>query len=345
LTDPDSAVQSRPIIGYDREMREITRAIDRFGSGAPSHVAIIAEPMGGRTMVVDEIRRLYGERVHYLSLEAVAAGTSMPDFSALPQDIILIDNCAFLATRKIGGFDVLNTFLKTQITSKKLFITTWNLYAWQYLSAVMSIDACFPTIAILPKMDTPVIKEVILSRYKPGEIQFVDEGTAQRSMFYSIIHFPIRLPLTGIDITIPWIKLNFTVMLSKLPRKKRIQVSIEDIIFEKINRMADGNPGVAILIWETSLEDSSISLSMIQETPCVISLDINDSFILSIIISLKSVHYHDLIAIAGSEIDIDQVLYRLSQQGLVQEKDGYHHISPLYLKCAVDYLRRTRRLW
>jgi hypothetical protein len=164
-------------------------------------------------------------------------------------------------------------------------------------------------------------------------------------MFFSIIHVPVRLPLAGIEATIPWVKLNFTVMLSKLPRKERIHVSIEDIIFEKINRMADGNPGVAILIWENSLKDNRISLGMIQEPACALSLDINESFILSIILSLKSVHYRDLLGIAGCEIDIDQVLYRLIQQGLVLEKDGYYHISPLFLKCSVDYLRRTRRLW
>ena len=209
----------------------------------------------------------------------------------------------------------------------------------------MNIDAYFPTIAILPKMDMPVIKQLILSRYKPRSIRFADEGTTERSMFFSIIHHKVRLPFLATELTIPWIKLNFTVMFSKLPRKKRIQVSIEDVIFEKINRIADGNPGVAILLWESCLVDNTITLSAIRENTCALSLDVNESFILSIILSMKSIHYNDLSAIAGGEININQVVYRLFQQGLVQENDGNFKISPLLLKCVTDYLRKTRRLW
>ncbi|WAC04371.1 MAG: hypothetical protein OS112_07830 [Methanoregula sp.] len=333
------------VIGYERELKEITGAVERFGSGAPSHIAIIAEPMGGRTTIVAEIRRLYGDRVHYLPLEFVIKQTALPDFSLLSCDIILIDNCQFIATRKIGGFDVLDAFLRTQITSKKLFITTWNTHSWQYLSSVMNIDAYFPTIVALPRVDTPVLKQVILSRYKPGEIRFVDEGTAEGSMFFSVIHRTVRLPLTATEISVPWIKLNFTVMFHGLSRKKRVQISLEDIIFEKINRIAQGNPGVAIQLWDRSLKDNAISLSAITENSYSITLDTNESFILSIILSMESLHAKDLSAIAGSDMDIERVLYRLVQQGLVSDSSGYYSIAPFALAPVTEYLKKTRRLW
>jgi hypothetical protein len=333
------------VVGYEREIKEITEAIERSGSGAPSHIAIIAEPMAGRTRIVAEIRRLYGDRVHYLSLDFLLKQNNLPDFSALPEDIILIDNCQFLATRVIGGFDVLDTFLRSQITSKKIFITTWNTYNWQYLSSVMNIDAYFPTIVMLNKMDTPVIKQLIMTRHKSGEIRFVDEGTADRSIFFSVIHRTVHLPFMAKEISIPWIKLNFTVMLYKLPRKKRVQISLEDIIFEKINRIAQGNPGVAILLWDRSLKDNAISLSAIAETVYSISLDTNESFILSVILSMGSLHAKDLSAIAGCEMDIDRVLYRLVQQGLIREDAGYYRVEPFALGPVTDYLKKTRRLW
>jgi len=345
MTGEENVVFESTVIGYERELKEITGAIERSGSDAPSHIAIVAEPMGGRTTIVAEIRRLYGNRVHYLPLEFVIKKSALPDFSALPSDIILIDNCQFLATRVIGGFDVLDTFLHKQITSKKIFITTWNTYSWQYLSSVMNIDAYFPTIVTLSKMDTPDLKQVILTRYKSGEIRFIDEGIAERSIFFSVIHRKIRLPFTATEISIPWIKLNFTVMLHGLPRKKRVQISFEDIIFEKINRIAGGNPGVAILLWDRSLKDNAISLNAITETPYSISLDTNESFILSVILSMESLHAKDLFAIAGSEMDIEQVLYRLVQQGLLRERAGYYSIAPFALGPATDYLKKTRRLW
>jgi hypothetical protein len=345
MPEDQTAFLGNPVIGLEKELKEITGAIERFGSGAPEHIAIVAEPMGGRTTIVNEIRRMYGDRVHYLPLEFVISASGIPDFSTIPEDIILIDNCRFLATRRIGGFDVLDAFLLAQISSKKLFITTWNVFSWQYLSEVMNIEEYFPKVVTIGRMDTPVLKEMILSRYKPGEIRFLDEGAAERSMFYSLIHQTVRLPLTGTEVSIPWIKLNFTVMLRKLPRKNRIQVSIEDVIFEKINRISRGIPGVAILLWESSLKEKTISLASINEIPYTIDIDTNESFILTIILSMKSLHEKDLIAIAGSEMDIRRVLYRLVQQGLVVDDAGYYSIPPFALGPVIDYLKKTRRLW
>lgn len=333
------------IIGYERELQKITGAIERFGSGAPSHVAIISRPMSGRTTIISELKRRYGDRVYYLPFNDVITPSTLPDFSNIPSEIILIDNCQYLSTMKIGGFDVLNTFLHTLIGSKKLFITTWNLYSWQYLSSVMEIDAYFPTAVILGMMDTPVLKQVIMSRYKSGEIRFIDEGTTDRSMFYSIIHRTIRVPFTATDLSLPWIKLNLAVMGVGLSKKRREQVALEDVIFEKINRIANGNPGVAILIWEKSLKDNAIRLSDVSEPLCTVDLDINESFILSIILSMKSLHHRDLSIIAGSEMDIERVLYRLVQHGLVIDNDAYYSITPLMMACVVEYLTKTRRLW
>ena len=345
MAEEEKLDPGRTVIGYDRELAEIKEAIERYGTGAPSHIAIVAEPMAGRTTLVAEIRRIYGDRVNYLPLEFVIKQPGFLDSLALEGDIILIDNCQFLSTRRIGGFEVLNEFLRTQITSKKLFITTWNTHCWQYLCSVMNLDAYFPTIVSLNKIDTPVLKQVILSRYKPGEIRFMDEGIAERSMFFSIIHSTMQLPFTSTEITVPWVKPNFTLMLRKLPRKKRVQISLEDVIFEKINRIAFGNHGVAVMLWDESLKENGISLSAITETQFFISLDTNESFILSVILSMESLHAKDLSAIAGSEMDIDRVIYRLVQQRLVRDSTGYYSIEPFALGPVTEYLRRTRRLW
>ena len=345
MAENQTEVSDRPVIGLEKELQAINEAIERFGDGAPAHIAIVSEPLGGRTTVANEIRRLYGERVSYLPLKFVMSPSSLPDFSSCPGDIILIDNCRLLATRRIGGFDVLDAFLLALISSKKLFITTWNLFSWQYLSAVMNIEAYFTTIIVLTKMDAPELKQMILSRHKPGEIRFVNDGAAERSMFFSLVHKQVRLPLKGAEVSVPWIKLNFTFMLRRLPRKKRIQISIEDLIFEKINRISRGNPGVAVLLWESSLSDNVISLNSINETTYSIDLDTSESFILTIILSMKSLQEEDLIAIVGSEMDIRRVLYRLVQEGLVRNDDGYYSISAFALQPVAEYLKKTRRLW
>ncbi len=183
MAENPKAVSDRPIIGLEKELQEIAETIERYGEGAPAHIAIVAEPLGGRTTIANEIRRLYGERVHYLPLKFVMSPSSFPDFSACPGDIVLIDNCRLLATRRIGGFDVLDAFLLALISSKKLLITTWNLYSWQYLSAVMNIEAYFPTIIVLKKMDMPDLKQVIMSRHKPGRSSLSTTGLPNAQCF------------------------------------------------------------------------------------------------------------------------------------------------------------------
>ncbi len=219
MAENPKAVSDRPIICLEKELQEIAETIERYGEGAPAHIAIVSEPLGDRTTIANEIRRLYGERVHYLPLKFVMSPSSLPDFSACPGDIVLIDNCRLLATRRIGGFDVLDAFLLALISSKKLLITAWNLYSWQYLSAVMNIEAYFPTIIVLKKMDMLDLKQVIMSRHKPGEIKFINDGVAERSMFFSLVHKQVHLPLKDAEVSIPWIKLNFTLIRHRLPGK------------------------------------------------------------------------------------------------------------------------------
>jgi len=345
MAENPKAVSERPIIGLEKELQEIAQTIERYDDGVPAHIAIVAEPLGGRTTIANEIQRLYGERVHYFPLKLGMSPSSFPDFSDCPGDIILLDNCRLLATRRIGGFDVLDAFLLALISSKKLLITTWNLYSWQYLSAVMNIEAYFPTIVVLKKMDTPDLKQLIMSRHKPGEIKFINDGVAERSFFFSLVHKQVRLPLKGAEVSLPWIKLNFTLMFHRLPRKKRIQISIEDLIFEKINRISRGNPGISLILWESSLKDNTISLNAITETTYSMNLDISESFILTIILSMKSLREEDLIEIVGSEMDIRRVLYRLVQEGLVGNDDGHYSIPAFALEPVAEYLKKTRRLW
>ncbi len=333
------------MIGYERELKEINKVIEGPKTAAPPHIAIIAEPLKGRTTIVDEISRVHGDRVYRITLDRVMTATSMPDLSPGRDRIILIDNCEFLATRKIGGFDLLNHFLKTQVGSKNLFITTWNSFAWQYLDQVMNLGKNYPVQITLPRMDTPVIKEVILSRYGQGEIQCVDEGRTERSHWYSIVHHETTLPFIGKEVTVPWITLNFSVMRSRLPGENRVQVSLEDVIFEKINRIADGNPGIALDLFQDSLEDHTISPRMIRENDCSLSLDINESFLLSLILSMNCLQSSEISAMVGRDVDIDRIIYRLLHAGIITEEEAHYRISPSYLTCVAEYLKRNRRVW
>ncbi len=76
---------------------------------------------------------------------------------------MIIDDCQFLYARRIGGFDILEDFLKNVASSSNFFITTWNLYSWKYLDEVLDIGTYFPVQIVLPRFTAGDIKECILS--------------------------------------------------------------------------------------------------------------------------------------------------------------------------------------
>lgn len=84
MAENPKEVSDRPVIGLEKELQEINEAVERFWDGVPAHIAIVSEPLGGRTTIANEIRRLYGERVTYLPLKFVMSPSSLPDFSASP---------------------------------------------------------------------------------------------------------------------------------------------------------------------------------------------------------------------------------------------------------------------
>ncbi|KQC05593.1 MAG: hypothetical protein APR53_02140 [Methanoculleus sp. SDB] len=329
-------------IRYAPELDRISASIEAFADGKCSHVAVISDPFAGQAVLIDEIRKRYGDRIFYFSFESVV---SRKDFIATirrqrEKDIIIIDRCHFLALRRIGGFDLLDEFLHLLTSSRKLFVTTWNSYTWSYLDSVRNISAYFPEVIHLPQMDVPMLKSIILGQYS-GEIQFVDDTPRVEKRFISvtwkeaeILKRTVRYPYFGIH-------------PEYLGRSAGTydSVAAEDIIFRRIQKISEGNLGIALKIWENSFSYPHIRASSIPDAQCIIDLTVNEAFLLLIILSMDSIHTDDLREIAGPEMEIEKVLYRLHNLGLVEEKDGLYTVQPEALNCSAVYLKRMRMVW
>jgi len=255
-------------------------------------------------------------------------------------DIVIMDNCHFLAMRKIGGFVQLDEFLKFLSTSPKIFITTWNSYSWSYLSAVKNIHEFFPTIIRLSPMDSESIKQMILSRYDQ-DIEYINDiATEGRkvSFSWSSVHF--HLPFSKTEYRLPWPYID----LSRIFRKKK-EEDVTEIIFERLRRVSAGNPGVARKIWDNSFEDPTIWVSSIQDPSYSINLSINEAYILGILLTMESIQLGDLAEIAGPEIDVEKSLYLLISNGLVVDEKGFYTIHYQALKSVIQYLELNRMVW
>ncbi len=330
---------THPIL-FEDEWDRITAVVDEFDSDRPSHIAVIADPFAGQNILMDGIMRRHPDRIIHLPFFSVVKSRDFLTQITGHKDIVVMDHCHFLATREIGGFTMLDAFLDHISTSERLFITHWNSFTWSYLQATHHIDTFFPVIIDLPGIDSKTLKPLIMSRYT-DEIEFIGDITTPKEPLISVSHRTVKLPFSKKPFTIP------------VPRLRQGNgggngthpADAEDAAFDKIIRISDGNFGVAEWLWDTTLDGKTVRVADIPGIPCVVNLDIHESFLLMIILSMESIGVVDLAEIAGPEINLKQALFRLKNQGLVAEEKGYFRIKPEALSCVKGYVTRIRMVW
>ncbi|MFZ3382768.1 MAG: hypothetical protein WA144_02465, partial [Candidatus Methanoperedens sp.] len=289
---------SSDIIGFQEEIAKIQTAICDFESGRNLNVAIISEPFAGRTTLINEVEKMNSQKVTRFSFSSIVKNKD----DIIPPDqskrIILIEDCQFLYMRKIGGFNILDDFLSLISNPDILFITTWNIYTWKYLDEVMKIGKFFPVQIFIPKLTSSQIKDLILSGYKTDEIKFIDDVEFEKEKMISFKKYPVLIKPLKKPLNIPYLKINYSIIKVALSKKEE-RIGIEDLIFEKIHHVSNGNPGVAKIIWQRSIEYPTIKPSKIKDDSFNIELDYNESFVLNIILSMKSIHNEELAQIIG----------------------------------------------
>jgi hypothetical protein len=317
MTDNEIDI-SNNIIGFKDEISTIQSAITNFEKMAQkSDIAIISEPFAGKTTLVKAIEKMIPEKVTMLSLLNLDNKKEILIMLEQIKGIVIIDDCHLLYMRKIGGFDLLESFLRLIASSDNLFLTTWNVYSWRYLVEVLNISQFFPIQINLPQFTTPEIKELLLTMYDMNQIQFVEDVDKKkiRSTPFSLF------------------------------RKRQKAMTAENVVFEKIKQVSNGNPGVARVIWDKSLESQTIKPSQINAFSLRTKPDYNEAFILSIILSMQSIKKEELMEIVEPEIPIDMVLYKFLKEGILAFDEGYYHITPEALYNIMDFLKKTKLVW
>jgi hypothetical protein len=109
------------IIGFQEEIANIQTAIADFECGHNLNIAIIAEPFAGRTTLLNEIEKMNQYKVTRLSFSSIVKNIDDVKLSEQSKRIVLIDDCQYLYERKIGGFEILECFLKSAVSSSHLF--------------------------------------------------------------------------------------------------------------------------------------------------------------------------------------------------------------------------------
>ncbi len=325
---------------FEEEMKLIEKSIEDFEEGKRDNVAVISDPFYGESDLMRRAADVIGPRG--LRVYARYLIRDLEILEAASEKIVMVEEAHRLYQRKIGGFLAMNRFLSFVSSSDGLFITTWNSYSWKYLDEVLGLGRHFPKKIRLSKMGTDQIREMLLSGYEEGELTFVEEVPAKAEKLTILNRSSYKKTLMGHSLEIPYPVVDMRSIRSR--RTKNEKKSSEEIFFDKLARISDGNPGVAEHLWDEALDYPEVRNAL--KDPPSIDLDYDESFALCIVLSMGSIDVRELsLVLEPLDLSAERIAGLLEERGLVFSDGDVITIRSEALKGVVEHLRRLRLVW
>ncbi len=350
VTSNEKSSMEKLLFGMGEPIATIQKSISDFESGKRVNIAILAPPYAGKSQLVDEIVKMYSHKVTKVSFSSIINNKNEIPLTEESAKINIFDNCHYLYTRSIGGFDVIKEFLNIILSSdEKIHISTWNIHSWNYLDQVLDIGRYFPVQITIPPLDPAEMKEFLLSAYKDNEIQFVNDSDVSEKKIFTAVKKPITEKITHRTINLYSLQINH-VALKALLHNRKTDETPESIIFKEITKVSHGNPGVAKEIWDKWLEYPVIKTSGKNNDFDAIDLDDTGRFVLYIILSMGHITKEEMNKILYKshnvdEIVINKILFEMLDQDLITINDDYYSIKTEKLYHVIKYLEKIRLVW
>lgn len=316
----------------------IDDAIAAHLDGTDSNVAVVGEPFAGREVLLEYADEAFGaasQRVSYEDVVADEAALSFPN-----AEVIIVDGCHYLYTREIGGYDVLDEFLAEIVERDAMFVTSWNYYAWLYLTQIRDVEHTFPRQVEIPTLNSTEITELLVNNYGPEMPAFVQTGDAGRVKSLNFTTKTVAVGSRSLGVPMPELNLEYITSRSNTDEFG----NVEAVVFEKLTYLSDGNPGVAGRLWERSVRDGEIAPAYVEEVAQTLDIDDDEAFLLELILAKGSVGVDTLQKIVVG-VPVQRSLGTLANLGVVDISEGRVELVPERLYATVDHLRRRQLIW
>jgi hypothetical protein len=327
---------------WSHETDRLLHAIDEGLSGNIRQIALLSEYLAGREEIVSKIVCVHPGRTAKITLTSC-----LNDLSVLADtgdaDIIILENCQFLFQRTIGGFHLIDEFIEVISRKDKIWVTTWNIHAWRYLHAVKEIGSIFPVQIQLKQKTEPELMQFILSG-QTSSIFYIIDTPVPRRMLVIKKQRKIVIPFFNLKFKISYYSLRMGLIIAIL-RKKSNEIEPAELIFERLSQISNGNPGIALKIWENSRDAWEIRLSKLTPPSLSRITDPDTAYILSLIITLEDVLISDLTSTVPADINLNQILSKLQNMGLISVVSERIIIKPLALTGITTEMKRIRMVW
>nr|WP_319579030.1 hypothetical protein [uncultured Methanospirillum sp.] len=324
------------------DTEQLLHVIDEGLSGKIRNIAIISEYLAGREELISKV-----EHVHAGRTKRITLAEALSDLSILSTDndvdIIIVENCRFIFSRMINGFHLLDEFIEILSRKEKIWITTWNIHTWRYLVAVKDIGSLFGKQIELKHKSESDLRSIILSQQLSSLFYIIDPPVPRRMVLIQKKKTFI-IPIINKTIEFSYYFLRFRLLVAIL-RNKSQELEPSELIFERLHQISNGNPGIALQIWQHACDAWEIRLSSMR--PPVLSgiSDPDTAYILSLIMSYEDVLVSDLNQVIPSEINLNLIISKLRDKELVILKNERVLIKPIALAEITKELKRLRMVW
>ena len=236
--------------------------------------------------------------------------------------ILHFENLQNLFVRNIHGFEALEAFwLILSLTAKELFWTvTISRYGWNFIKKISGADQYFSHIIEVDTLNKDKIKQAILARHRATgyDLHFVENATPLKTSTF-------RKRETN-------------------PLKR--QEALDDLFFEKLSKLAEGNLSIAIMFWLQSIkkiENNTFYISPIEITD-VDKLEVPSR---EVLFTLASLVIHDRLSPAEMAMSLHQpvvqsrlMLTRLKSKGIIVESEDCYSLNHLVYRQVIRLLKR-----
>jgi hypothetical protein len=302
-----------------------------------TNVAVVGDPYVGRSVLLDHFADALDADVHRESLDGVIEES--PSFPG--RGAVVVDDCQYLYTREVGGFDALEEFLDRAAVSDRPFVTAWNRYAWRYLTAVRDVSESFTEVVKVPRAEPEGIAALLLSSDEtdPEFVETDDEGPVG---VVDLEWRELSLP-GGRTASVPGPELNAEYLTSHALSWSGRMTDAEAVVFQKVARASRGNPGVATAIWERSVRDGTVAPAYVDAGERELQVDEDEAFVLELLLAKGALSIEALSSVLA-RLPVQRVVQSLADRGHVLINDRVT-LAPGSLRAVVDYLGGRRLVW
>lgn len=301
------------------------------GSGKSSFLSLMEDSeLGSEQVKTIEFTKTIWEEEHLINKIAamldVGAPQTIEELVTAIHDsdkrrVVVLESIQNCFVRNINGFEAVEklSYLISETRTNIFWMVSCSRYAWSFLDKVLQISEYFSHISKSDSLNADQVKRIILSRHQASgySLYFESDDQIRQSRTYR--------------------KLK--------DQEEEVQEHLKKEYFEKLTKLAEGNPSIAMIFWIRSIRDYDETYFYIQPLE-VTSVEMIEDLNPPVLFALAAFVLHDtlldeeLAMVMNIKLEESRLLLnRLRSRGMLIEKNESFTINHLMYRQIVRVLK------